>query len=127
MVLGVRYIQFFPRDDVAQKLNDRAVLTVTLTTNWNLATASYNARISALPIRIFTDTVHPANVFVQPQSAGNGTGYRFRVHNFGQCDRVALIVNNIGTTFNLVHDVVTEVNIPMTPAISVPCFLELLP
>jgi len=125
--LGVRYVEFVPRDVNGQKLSARAVLTVTLTTNWNTSTASRDARISVLPIRNFTDTVHPANVFVQPQSTGSGTGYRFRVHNFGQCDRVALIVNDVGTTLNLVHDVVTEVNIPVVPATPNPCFLELLP
>ncbi|MBI5649414.1 MAG: hypothetical protein HZC40_03040 [Chloroflexi bacterium] len=123
--LGAAYIEFIPRDNANQKLNARTVLTVTLATNWSTPIASRDARISVVPMTNFLDLPPRPNTFISTRSVGSGAGYLARVHNFGVCDRVTLIVNNVSRTYNLVYDVAAQTTIPTTPSTTIPCFLEL--
>jgi len=126
--LGARYIEFLARDNNLNPPDARAVLTVTLTTGRPVATASRDARVSVLPITDFINGPKPPNLFIapQPQSAFSSR-YSFRVHNFGQCGRVTLIVNDVSPDFTFMHSVSAEVVVPPVPARTTPCSIEVLP
>jgi hypothetical protein len=126
--LGVHYIEFLARDNNPTPPNASAILTVTLTTSRPVSTASRDARVSVLPIIDFINGPKPPNLFIAPQpESAFSSRYSFRVHNFGPCGRVTLIVNDVSPDFIFMHRVSTEVVVPPVPTRTAPCSVEILP
>lgn len=96
-------------------------LNVTISTDIPVDSADSLARFAILPIQDFTGATvpRPSNQFLPAHGLLTATN-SFRIANFQQCDRVALIVNNVNFVWIVQYHYHTELDytpiLPGTPA-----------
>lgn len=120
--LGVGYLEFMRPSTITAN----AALSVTLTLYLPDTNPEAYIRTSILPIANFSSVPHPGNQMLTPVFVNNmpTPTYRqtFRVAKFDQCNRVAVIVNNINRYNPFQYEYIAEV-IPPIPQVSSPCAL----
>jgi hypothetical protein len=116
---GVAYTEFMTNTSLIAG----GVLSVTIDVDWSLSDAQQYGRVSALPLTSFTTV---PNTFLTPNTAylpdKTVSRYTFRVADFAHCNRVALLINNLGPT-KLSYTYSVEVVPPAGP-IPPPCSLR---
>lgn len=121
--LGAAYVEFLPNSSIGAT----DILSVTFGIYLAPPSAAQVARVSVLPVTNFVNSPHPSNVFLNPllaQPSGTSS-YTFQIVNFKQCDRVALIANNVLPPFVYNYGYAAEVITPAMPTTSAPCSLVL--
>lgn len=118
---GVSYVEFLRPATIGAN----TTLSVTLDVYLPFVNVSDDIRVSVLPIRSFSTLPHPSNQFIPSTyiSIGRVT-YRhtFRVANFHQCDRAAVIINNLRRSDAFEYTYTAEL-IPPLSGLDIPCAL----